>query len=67
MAPASVVAKNVADWLKWIWWPYSWRITSASSASSTPPLPKRIWSLGASVANELSTPHWLMRTACDRR
>ena len=30
----------------WIWWPYSWRITSASSASSTPPLPNRISSFG---------------------
>jgi hypothetical protein len=25
--------------LSWIAWPYSWTITSASSASSTPPVP----------------------------
>ena len=50
----------------WIAWPYSWRITSASSASSTPPLPKRSSSLGWSVSNELSAPDWLIRTACGR-
>ena len=70
-----VVAEALADrtrllrgergpWAKWIAWPYSWRITSASSASSTPPLPKRSSFFGWSVANELSRPHWLIRTAC---
>ena len=33
-------APNPGTWSSWIEWPYSCRITSASSASSTPPTPK---------------------------
>ena len=39
-------------------------MTSASSASSTPPLPNRITSCFAQEY-ELSVPHWLMRMSCD--
>ena len=52
IAPAST-DENSKSCAKWIAWPYSWRITSPSSASSTPPLPRRISSLWV-VANELS-------------
>ena len=48
----------------WIAWPYSCRMTSASSASSTPPLPKRTTSC-LSQEYELSIPSWLIRMSCD--
>ena len=53
---AGLAVRTRSSGTKWIAWPYSWRITSASSASSTPPLPKRSSSIGWSVANELSLP-----------
>src|SRR5689334_6169631 len=43
-------------------WPYSWTITSASSASSTPPLPRVMLAL-VSLKNELSPPNWSMRSS----
>ena len=37
--PASSESPKPGTWLSWIEWPYSCQITSASSASSTPPVP----------------------------
>ena len=63
IAPACDEAK-LKSCEKWIACPYSWRITSPSSASSTPPLPNLSMSF-LSHEKELSAPHWLMRMSCD--
>jgi hypothetical protein len=66
MAPESAVVPKPGTCASWTECPYSWTMTSASSASSTPPLPN-VMSVFVSRKNELSPPNWLMRTATCRR
>src|SRR3954471_4701257 len=66
MAPESAVVPKPATCASWTEWPYSWTMTSASSASSTPALPS-VMSVFVSRKKELSPPNWLMRTPTWRR
>ena len=67
MAPESEPEPKPGTWLSCTEWPYSWTMTSASSASSTPPLPSVIVSLPVpSLKKELSPPNWSMRSSCWR-
>ncbi len=48
IAPPSSVEPKPGTWASWIAWPSSCHTTSRSSASSTPPVPKVIWSFDGS-------------------